>query len=561
MEFSIYKQFPTREEFINELRERGMERVGESKSFNSNKTIGGEEVNAEIIVDFFFKIDIEDLVEIEWAKYWGSYFGDNSKSTKSVESTFGMIVIELNGNVYAISLGRGHSYANNTADMDFGFDIAEIIHDESSIEVKSAKFFKQTKNKSLTQYNVNSFVTSEIGESHELLVSKIRLKEKYSEFLLYKYADKMKFGSAVKLNVNSYKPTEILDIVHELDYLLHNEEKSGSLPRMNFLKNNEDNAPMVADLNRSLLDAINNKAPSVSLSYYMEDDGDIFIEPANDDQIEIVYKKSYKIDSYTIDNIASILIESECDDISRVSIRPASKRNKQLPLMRILDFSMEYRGKNYCLYKGKWASFNESYMEFIEREILKVNEFVIYDERYNLLDSVLEKGREIQTSRPESYDQVTYAEYPYNIYLENEFNYMLLDRKSDHNSFKSVEFADLFSRDEDSLIHVKIGDTPEMRYCIKQSLHSADIYNIHRDILEDYGIYKISNISMLFITKIASIFQTDGSIIDLSKIRSIYFKIEIIEWLTKIRTLNYNPKIIVARDLRGIAVPVTLGSS
>ena len=551
MEFSIYKQFPTRDELINELRERGMERVGESKNYNSSKTINEDEVNTTITVDFFFKLDTEDLVEIEWANYWGSYFGDNSKSTKSVESAFGMIVIELNGNVYAISLGRGHSYANNTADMDFGFDIAEIIHDESSIEVKSAKFFKQTKNKSLTQYNVNSFVTSEIGESHELLVSKIRLKGKYSDFLLYKYIEKMKFGSAVKLNVNSYKPNEILDIVHELDYLLQNEEKSGSLPRMNFLKNNEDNAPMISDLNRSLLYAIYEQDPSVTLSYYMEDDGDIFIEPANDDQIEIVYKKSYNIDSYTIDKISSILIESECDDISRVSIRPASKRKRQLPLMRVLDFSIEYRGKNYCLYKGRWASFNESYMEFIEREILKVNEFVVYDEQYNLLDSVLDKGREIQSARPETYDQVTYAEYPYNIYLENEYNYMLLDRKSEHRNFKSVEFADLYSREEYSLIHVKIGDTPEMRYCIQQSLHSADIYNVHRDILEEYDINKVDIISMLFVTKISSIFKPDGKI-DLSKIRSIYFKIEIIEWLTKIRTLNYTPKIIVARDLRGV---------
>jgi hypothetical protein len=53
---------------------------------------------------------------------------------------------------------------NNFADMDFGFDIAEIIHDETSIEVKSAKFFKQSKHKSLTQYNTNSYVTSEIGD-------------------------------------------------------------------------------------------------------------------------------------------------------------------------------------------------------------------------------------------------------------------------------------------------------------------------------------------------------------------------------------------------------------
>src|SRR5699024_2283348 len=207
------------------------------------------------------------------------------------------------------------------------------------------------------------------------------------------------------------------------------------------------------------------------------------------------------------ESIADILIEAECDDISRVSIRPASRRNRQLPLMRVLDFITEYRGKNYCLYKGKWASFNESYMEFIEREILKVNEYVTYDENYNLLDSVVEKGREIQAASPYIYDQVTYTEYPYNIFLENEYQYKLLDRKSLHRTFKSVEFADLYSQDNDELIHVKIGNTPELRYCIQQSLHSADILNIHRDILEEYDIYKINTISMLFVTSLSSIFQ------------------------------------------------------
>ncbi|WP_245604733.1 hypothetical protein [Paucisalibacillus globulus] len=145
MEFSIYKQVITREDFITDLREKGMDRVGDSINYNSTRIIDGEEKSASMKVDFFFKLDSDDLVEIEWAKYWGNYFGDDSKNTKSVESAFGMVIIEIEGDVFAISLGRGHSYASNTADMDFGFDIAEIIHDESSIEVKSAKFFKQTK--------------------------------------------------------------------------------------------------------------------------------------------------------------------------------------------------------------------------------------------------------------------------------------------------------------------------------------------------------------------------------------------------------------------------------
>lgn len=50
------------------------------------------------------------------------------------------------------------------------------------------------------------------------------------------------------------------------------------------------------------------------------------------------------------------------------------------------------------------------------------------------------------------------------------------------------------------------------------------------------------------------IYQTniilEDSSIDFSKNKSIYLKIEIIEWLTKMRALNYNPSITVAIDMR-----------
>ncbi|VXA93984.1 conserved hypothetical protein [Exiguobacterium sp. 8H] len=549
MDFSIYKQIIPKESLIRELKEKGMVRKGETQVHTSKIIIENEQLSVKVHVDFFFKLDREESSEIKWAKYWGEYFGDNSKQSKIVESAYGVIITELGGNLYAISLGRGHSYVNTSADLDFGFNIAERVYDNNSIEVKSARFLNQSKSRALTQYHADSFVSSEVGESHELVVSKIKLKEKYSRFLLSKYSDNMKFGTSVRLSVNSYEPTEILDIIHELDYLLRNESAVGGLSRMILIKENEDNLPLISDLNRRLLNSILKKETNVSLSYFMEDNGEVFINPENDDNIEIVYKKSYELESFSIDSLATALEALECEDISKVSIRLNTENTTKVFLMKLIDYSIDFRGKTFCLYKGKWASFNKSYMDFINREISKVNDFIIYDEKFNLNASVLKKGRKIQKLSPQTYDQVKYAEYPYNIYLEHEFGYELLDRKNDHSSFKSVEFADLYNRDEEDLIHVKIGNTTEMRYCIKQSLHSADIYNMNRKVLEEYNILNVSNISMLFITKIQSIIRKDGTI-DISKIKSIYFKIEIIEWLTKIRSLNYNPKIIIAQDLR-----------
>jgi uncharacterized protein (TIGR04141 family) len=550
MELSIYKQVATRDDFIQFLREKEMHRIGESKTYTSRVVINEEEKLEQVVIDFFFKLDSEETVEIEWANYWSGFFGDPSKKTKTVESAFGMIILELDNSLYAISLGRGHSYASNFADMDFGFDIAEIIHDETSIEVKSAKFFKQSKNKSLTQYNTNSYVTSEIGESHELLVSKINMDNKFSNFLLYSYEDKMRFGSAVKLEISDYTPKDIIDIVHELHYIFLNEEKSGSLPRMNFLKNNEDNQPMISDLNRLVLDAIKTREPSVSLSYFMEDDGGILIEPAKDGCVEIIYdRRSHLLGSYSIESIGQKLNEIDCIDVSKVSIRPLSDRGSQISLLKILDYSTEYRRKDYCLYKGKWASFNKSYMDFIEREIVKVNECAIFIPGYNLTDKALEKGREIQVSDTEEYDQVVYAEYPFNIFLKDEFNFILLDRKKGQHFYKNVEFADLYDVKENALIHVKIGSTPDIRYCIQQSIHSAEIFNTQSDALEVHGIDRVKKVSMLLVLQSENIILEDGRI-DFSINKSIYLKIEIIEWLTKMRMLAYVPEILIAKDLR-----------
>lgn len=550
MELSIYKQVATRDDFIQYLREKEMHRIGESKTSTSRVVINEEEKVEQVVIDFFFKLDSEETVEIEWANYWSGFFGDASKKTKTVESAFGMIILELDNNLYAISLGRGHSYASNFADMDFGFDIAEIIHDETSIDVKSAKFFKQSKNKSLTQYNTNSYVTSEIGESHELLVSKINMDDKYSRFLLYSYEDRMRFGSAVKLEISEYTPKDIIDIVHELHYIYLNEEKSGSLPRMNFLKNNEDNQPMISDLNGMLLDAIKSREPSVSLSYFMEDDGGILIEPAKDDSVEIIYdRRTHLLDTYSIESIGQKLNEIDCTDVSKVSIRPMSDKGSQISLLKILDYSTEYRRKDYCLYRGKWASFNKSYMDFIEREIVKVNECAIFIPGFNLTDKALEKGREIQASNIAEYDQVPYAEYPFNIFLKDEFNFILLDRKKGQHFYKSVEFADLYDVKENALIHVKIGSTPDIRYCIQQSIHSAEIFNTQSDALEVHGIDRVKKVSMLLVVQSENIILEDGTI-DFSINKSIYLKIEIIEWLTKIRTLGYIPEILIAKDFR-----------
>ncbi|MFB7159100.1 hypothetical protein [Lysinibacillus sp. NPDC056232] len=553
MDFNIYKIFIDREEFINILREKGMERKGERITHDSKLIINNESVDQfEIEIDFFFKLSGEESVEIDWFNYWSSIFDSIQKETKIIESAYGMIILSIHQSVYAISLGRGHSYANSYSDMDFGFDVAEIIHDEESVEVKGSKFFKQTKSKSLTQYNSNSIVVSEIGESHEFLISKIKMKEKYKHFHLFSYEKKIKFSNSVKVESDSYQPLQIIKIVHELHYIYENEDRLGNLPRMIIIKDTEDNAPMLSDLNNRLLTAIKSNNESVSIAYFIEENGDMIVNPFSDEEVALVYdRKTYPLTSYSIDAISKVLSDINCTDITKASIRNLTDK-ETVKIIKLLDFTTKYRGeKDYSLYKGKWASFNTSYINFIEQQINRVNEVTFYNPPYNLTQDKIISGREIQIRNTEKYDQKpSYAEYPYNIYLENKYGFILLDRKREHPSYKFVEFADLYDSSTKSLIHVKIGDTTSLRYCIQQSLHSTQIFNTKRDVLEVYEVDEVTIVSMLFVLKSTSIICDDERI-DFSKNNSVYFKIELIEWLNTVQSLGYQPQIIIAIDSRG----------
>lgn len=53
---------------------------------------------------------------------------------------------------------------------------------------------------------------------------------------------------------------------------------------------------------------------------------------------------------------------------------------------------------------------------------------------------------------------------------------------------------------------------------------------------------------MLLVMKVKSL--VDGNKVYFDNSASIYFKVELIEWYNIIRNLGYEPKIIVAKDLR-----------
>jgi len=87
-----------------------------------------------------------------------------------------------------------------------------------------------------------------------------------------------------------------------------------------------------------------------------------------------------------------------------------------------------------------------------------------------------------------------------------------------------------------------------MRYCIQQSLRSAEIINRDNNVLTVYGISNVRIVSMLFVLSTDNLIE--NGIVDFGKSKSIYLKVELIEWMNTIRALNFIPEIIVAKDDR-----------
>lgn len=550
MDVNVYKLKDKRKQFVDYITNNvGMERIGEQVMFEFVKEINGTEYRAELNATFYFdKKPAKN--EIVWFNYWSDTFSiDDSKHRKS-ESIYGIILIELNKSLYVISMGLGYHSANQSSVNDFGFEIAERIINPDEITMKSVKFYKQTKNRSITQY-YGTFAINEVGESNELLVGKLEIDWSFNDWVLRNYSEDAVFGTSVKISAKKFRPKEIFELIFELDLILEYFDKKYNFPRLNLIPSNEKNQKLKQSLDKKLMhDLITEGNDYTSLSFFRENDGNILVIPLHS-MVELIYNRVSEETTYSIESIRDTIrqIEDENIDVNKVSIKAEEMGDRLVPIKRLLDYTTEHKKTHYCLHQGRWATFNQSYIEFISNEINHINSIVEYKSIYNLDDTILEKGEKIINKNPENYDaKSTYAEYKYNVYLAKKYNFELWDREDTDEVFNNAEAADLYNVDNKEIIHVKIGEVSQWRYCIKQSLQSLQIIYSNEEELSKREFPKIENVTLLLLTPTRNIFEKNNVNLNLNK--SIYFKTELVEWYNEANRLKFTPRIIFAKDLR-----------
>lgn len=492
----------------------------------------------------YYYYNEENEKGIVWDKFWGEWFEKETIGTKKTANPYGCILIEIDNRCYAISLGGSYHIVSNYCDEAFGYEIGGRIFKKDSVEGKYSKYFNNKKSRTITQYYSDVSVMMDVGESHELLTAKVKLSDEFINFKLYEYNKLITFNESIKFKSSDFSPTEIINIIQEMHYIRSFKKEGFDFPRVKSVLNTEQNADLLNKLDKVLLDLILNDEymNKLSLTNYVKFGTDLKDIATLTGKMEMIYdsKKEF-INDMDIFDIVEVLQSRNCRDLNKVKIRIEELDNADVELKRLLDYQTELDGKLYMLIDGKWCFYNDAFVQYIDREINNVNECAVLNESLNIDDDILEKGRSINNKHNRNVD---YKEYNYNKYLSKYKNFKLLDRDNSYQNIKKIEYADLYS--EGHLIHVKIGDVKDWRYCISQSKNSIEALKDDKLAIKKHVNGDISCISLLLVTQNKNLFIEGG--VDLSRCRSLNFKIEIITWYKEVKESDLIPKIIFAFD-------------
>lgn len=517
------------------------ELIGNTKRVKFKRRILTNEIEKVITCEFYYKSQLKEDEQIPWLQTWNDFFEFDNMDNKTYTLNSGCILLNFDSHRYIISYGRAHQTIQKKSNLNFGLDVAEKIIDPAKIQVKNSAFINNQKSRAYTQFRGNSQLIPEIGESSNQVIGNISVG--FLDLILYKFKESIKFSTSIKIVNNEITDKEMIEIVAEFHYINKFHEIKNPIPRMEIITKNE---VLIHELNRKLLlDISKGNAEKFTLQQLVDDGGNMRF-PFSEGDLDLHYFKPYKMYNYSVEAILNVVITNDIKITGGVKIRNQSA-GESYELLRLLDYCTIIDSTTYTLFEGKWAKFNKSFVQYLEEQIILVNEITTIDEDFNLTDKSLREGRALMNAGKD-YDKVNYAEYPYNIFIKEMKGLVFLDRKSEHKKFSKIEFADLYCSKEKKLTHVKIGDTTDFRYCISQSQNSARILSTDRSILENYGITVVNDVEMLLVTKLKNIISNNK--IDFNKSMSINFKLELVTWYQYVRQYNFTPRIVVARDIR-----------
>ena len=547
---------------LNELSAELTAKLGKSKTVKNNEVI---EINDDVKVLYFSFIKDNTGNDITWFKKWNSFFGIKNTLRASSTTGHGAIVVELTQfqEQYLLTFGKSASLFKEILVPNYGISIAEKLFNGKTMDSVSSKYFSLTKNKSLISYTQGCLYDFEEGEAADLLKATIeehkgRTENCYIEELL-KYIKPLATISYSNIKLTICKEEiELEDIIHVISLLSSIDVSYPSqldIPQMNPIKKNQEQP-----LNEKLWEAIKAKDQSIifSVPIFTKDVDDYYVFLDSIDSVTLKYKRvSQTYENFCIDDLFSFVENNpQIEALHQIhcTITRYQIEKEEPQLQKWLEAQIDFNGKTYALHNGKWYSFNDYYLERVNKRIKEIEsdkQTLIWDDSFSVdsrsVDKFCEENSQdvIKLFSNEGNTSLNsiYKEFRYNFYTAKKRGWNLFDRCV----LNSVELCD-FSVPNESFIHCKIGNATNLEECLRQSMISLLYFSQNQPLIENYEnregekLTKPKKIAVLYLSE-----SDIDSTFKISALKSLKCKLTFLNWYNQCRSMRYDPKLIIAK--------------
>ena len=318
----------------------------------------------------FFYSDAPQPGEIEWVDTFASYF-EELPQPKNV-SYFAVYIFTKGYATYAISYGKSHFYLRQFCDHDFGVEAAKRLANELDIRQTSSKRFAGKRRKDIKSFTSNTRLDVESGESVDYLQAAI-LGSNQEDF-----GKSGKFGSSALLSPDIV-PSGIGVFLNRLDEELA-KDPLFALPRTTIIPDGVESKKYDELLVEELLSgASDSEFTDNSYDLYGVD----FVFP-NGGKYRVYAPKydEFKTDKLTIEDLRTYISEQNITKGDILGIKIAFEIEGQRKFTRGLKECLDYivHDENVILSNGKWMSFNQDYIDFLDEYLSGINVEVTEDE-------------------------------------------------------------------------------------------------------------------------------------------------------------------------------------
>lgn len=538
-----------------------IEKINESilKKFNkdfSSRELIYEDKNKKIKLYGIYGVTDNTNNPNSWENNITELFGLSDAQKKIVNSSYGLIIINYNDEIYIISFGRAYTLISEYIDGDFGLKMASKVMNEKTIKTQSSKFYSMAKSKSITEYNNTTFET-DFSESVDCLRGDLQ------EYTGRHYIDnlsnliktnKVKFTTSIEVSTkNDFIDIDDLNnIIYNISSIYREYEERLPIPRLIPIR--KSNETLLNILNNKLDYAIVNQEfedAKISIAFYKLNNSIFIFEQDVEGYILYNERKSennklLECDNLTIESISECMKEYNIDSIQKIKVEviKVDGYKEMYKLIDLIDVIITLENSNiyYTFDDGRWNRFNTNFQSKIEDEIRDINKKIVkFDSRFDYNE---EEVKECINTNKEEFQEIIekgYRELEYNFWISKKLNAILYDRALVDN----LEICDLYLNNN-NLVHVKFGTPSNFKDCIEQSRDGAlDYINNREKVKNELGIDNVEKVGLVFITDNIKVLEEQ----DISFYTSLSMKISLIYWRKFIVDHGLEPVIIIGRKV------------